>query len=207
MKDRPAYVTHYHLPDRAPFLNLSDLDPGEQTAVMAELDRMRLDGRQHRPFGRAYVELRRRVEQRLYDAAIAAGTRPDRRAPHYFVLGASSWYEALAPGMRSLRVPLTELPPGATTITYPDSFVAFGDAPPDDPAIQPHYRRVYLLHELDALLANNPLPAPAWQPEHASDWTTWPTATFIEVQVWSDDPTPERARLKAGDPTRSPAGA
>ena len=32
----PDFVTHYYLPDRGPFLNLSDLDAARSVEVLAE---------------------------------------------------------------------------------------------------------------------------------------------------------------------------
>src|ERR1035438_4836178 len=42
------------------------------------------------------------------------------------LFGDSPWYAGLAENMQSIQLPLSALPPGQTTITYPDSFTAMG---------------------------------------------------------------------------------
>ena len=79
-------------------------------------------GKQHRPFGPGYMDLRRRTEARLRELFVAAGGKPERQAPRYFVLGDSRWYEGLAEKMDHVQLPLSALPPGQTSFTYPDSF-------------------------------------------------------------------------------------
>ena len=122
----PGFVTHYHLAGRRPFLSLSELDDVQLAAVLADLRALRQAGKQHRPFGPRHMELRRRTEARLRELFVAAGGRPERPAPHYFVLGDSSWYQGLAENMEHVCLPLSALPPAQTSITYPDSFTAVG---------------------------------------------------------------------------------
>src|ERR1700733_666854 len=109
----PDFATHYYRASRAPFLNLSDLADEQAVAVMAELTRERREGAQQRPFGRTYLEMRRTAED-----------RPERRPPHYFVLGESPWFRGLAVDMEEIRVPLSDLPGAQTTVTWGDSFAA-----------------------------------------------------------------------------------
>jgi hypothetical protein len=47
----PDFATHYYLPSRRPFLNLSELPEEEVMAVMTALNEMRCEGLQHRSFG------------------------------------------------------------------------------------------------------------------------------------------------------------
>ena len=192
----PDLVTHYYLPGRRPFLNLSDLDPGRLTVVLAELEALRSQGRQHRPFGPGYMPLRRLVESRLYEKFVASGGHPDRQAPHYFVLGESSWYASLGHDMRRVEIPLAALPPDKTSVTYPDSFIAMTttNAPAPGTAAS---ERIYSLDDLPTLIDRHGLPAPTWHNTH-HDWRTWPREAFIEVQLWTDDPIGEH--LAPSDP-------
>src|SRR3954471_1530462 len=119
--DLPNFVTHYHLADRPPFLNLCDLTDDELDAVLADLGRLRRTGRHHRPFGRQYMEIRRATEARLRAGFVAAGGRPERRSPHYFVLGESAWYGRLGERMGEVRLLLTALPAEQTSWTCSDS--------------------------------------------------------------------------------------
>lgn len=77
---------------------------------MAEPIRERREGAQQRPFGRTYIEMRRVVEDRLRRQFIALGGRPERRAPHHFVLGESPWFRGLAVDMEEIRIPVSKLP-------------------------------------------------------------------------------------------------
>jgi hypothetical protein len=185
----PDFATHYYRASRAPFLNLSDLTDEQATAVMAELTRERRDGVQQRPFGRTYLEMRRVVEDRLRRQFTALGGHPERRAPHYFVLGESPWFRGLAADMKEIRIPVSELPGAQTTVTWGDSFAAmeatrdFGLAF----APKPYYGRLYRLADIADLAARYGIPKP--DPEGYDGLAAADTPeTFIEIQLWSDEP-------------------
>jgi len=183
-------VTHYYLPGRRPFLSLSDLGDAELAAVLADLGALRRAGKQHRPFGSRYMELRRRTEARLRELFVAAGGRPERRWPHYFVLGDSPWYAGLAENMQRIQLPLAALPAGQTSITYPDSFTALelGTEPGSEQPSGPWHGRVILLGELPGLVEQVGIPDPSGWGGRYQTWTTWPVHAYIEVQLWSDEP-------------------
>jgi hypothetical protein len=186
----PGFVTHYYLPGRQPFLSLSGLGDAELAAVLADLGALRRAGKQHRPFGPRYMELRRRTEVRLHEMFVAAGGRPERPWPHYFVLGDSPWYAGLAENMQSIQLPLSALPPGQTTITYPDSFTAMGlgtDLGLGQPP-RPCHGCVFLLGEVPGLVEEIGMPDPSSWGGRYQTWTTWPADAYIEVQLWSDEP-------------------
>ena len=185
----PEFVTHYHLPDRQPFLNLSELDDADVAVIDREMAELRRQGLQLRPFGRRYIEWRRLTEARLRSLFVARGGKPERNAPHYFVLGESPWFERLAVDMRSVRLPLAALPIDATSMTLPDSFTAmeFGErfGHPTDP--KPYHGRAFLLSELDELISTYGMPTPVWDDSHMN-WREWPASAYIEIQLWSDAP-------------------
>ena len=171
----PGYVTHYYLGDRRPFLNLSDLDRERRDAVMQELIALRHAGRQARPFGARYAKWRQLTESRLRELFILAGGRPERDAPHYFVLGESRWFSGLAEDMRSVKVPLSHLSGETTSFTLLDSFGAMGFGPgfgfPD--RALPHQRQVYRLDEMQNVVERFGMPS-------GND------EEYVEVQVWAD---------------------
>jgi len=125
----PTFVTHYHLADKPPFLNLSDLDEAELAAAMQDLERRRASSGLKRVFGARYMQLRRLTEGRLYELFLQAGGMPERKAPHYLVLGSSEWYRGLAPDTCEVVLPLADLPTEVTSFTYPDSFTAMAFGP------------------------------------------------------------------------------
>jgi hypothetical protein len=73
----PTFVTHYHLADKPPFLNLSDLAEPELAAVMQDLERRRVSSGLKRVFGARYMHLRRLTEGRLYELFLRAGGMPE----------------------------------------------------------------------------------------------------------------------------------
>ncbi|HEY0388128.1 MAG TPA: hypothetical protein VGC71_06800 [Gaiellales bacterium] len=185
----PDFVTHYYMPGTRPFLNLSDLPADELSAVLLTLDQRRQAGEHHRVFGSRYMHLRRRTEARLLELFRLSGGRPERDSPHYFVLGESTWYRGLAPGMQAIVLPLTELPPTVTSFTYPDSFTATGLVAdyglPYEP--RPYHHRVFLIEQLPDVITQYGLP----RDDPAPTYQGYQHRTFekyIEVQVWSDTP-------------------
>jgi hypothetical protein len=184
----PDRVTHYYLPSRRPFQNLSDLAGDEVLDVMHELNELRRAGTHKRPFGRVYIEWRRLTEERLRTLFLAAGGRPERAAPHYFCLGRSTWFEGLADGMRSVSLPLADLPPDRTSFTLADSFGAMGFGPRFGypAAKEPHQQVVYPLAELETVLGRHPS-APAVPTEY-DGFEHHLVDTYVEVQLWTDDP-------------------
>ena len=185
----PDFATHYHLADKAPFLNLSDLDESELEVVVQDLARRRKDSGLKRVVGRKYMELRRLTEVRLRELFVEAGGKPERAAPHYFCLGACEWFRRLAPDMREIVIPLSELPTDVTSLTYPDSFEAMGFGPRFGLPYtrKPYHDRAYRLEELAQLVNEHGLPNGAADEDY-DGYHLRPFEKFVEVQVWSDEP-------------------
>ena len=187
----PDHVTHYHPAGDPPFRNLCDLGPDEAERVVARLiERRRNDPRHKRAYGALYLDYRRAVEARLRALFRARGGRPERRTPHYFVLGESAWFEGVYPETRSVRLPLDALPADQTSFTYPDSGVAMRVGPafglPPDP-LRPYHERVFMLDDLEQVIASWGLPG--YDPAEGYDGYHLRTfEKYIEVQLWSDDP-------------------
>lgn len=195
----PQYVTHYHLADKPPFLNLSDLTKTELAVVMRDLDDRRASSGLKRVFGRRYMELRALTEARLHELFLEAGGRPTRRSPHYFVLGSSEWYRGLSPGTREVVIALEQLPSDVTSFTYPDSFTAMEFGPrfnlPQEPRF--YHGHVYRMEQLPEVVAQYGLPDDGETTYEG--YQHRPFEKYIEVQVWSDE------AIRAGGPRRAPA--
>jgi len=185
----PSVVTHYYLRHRPPFLNLSDLGEDKIETVLSTLSREHASGTNHRRFGRTYLRMREATEDRLRELFMASGGRPERRHPHYFVLGTSKWFAGLSPDMDSITLPVSALPSTATSITYTDSFTALGivadfGLPYERKA---HHGRVFRLEDIAELVGTYGMPHDAAD----EDYTTYvngPFEHFIEVQLWTDEP-------------------
>ncbi|MET3808837.1 hypothetical protein ABIB25_005867 [Nakamurella sp. UYEF19] len=188
----PSFVTHYYRADRRPFLNLSDLTEPELAAVLAELGTPEHQASSSRRFGLRYMALRRATERRARDLFIAAGGKPERSSPHYFVLGSSHWFAGLYRDVADVRLPLSALPPGSTSVTYADSITALGlGIPLGLPAPDPdHADRVYRLEDLQQLIHQSGPPSDE-APQDPAGYTGHQhrrVDAYIEVQLWSDEP-------------------
>jgi hypothetical protein len=182
-------VTHYHLADKRPFLNLSDLNESDLARVLEDMLQRRQSGRLQRVFGARYMALRRLTEAWLRALFINAGGCPQRSGPHYFVLGSSSWYRGLSPDMRAVTMTLSDLPATQTSVTYPDSFTAMGFLPdfglPYRP--RPYHGTVFRLDELPELVRRYGIPPDA-KPANYTGYQLRPFEQYIEVQLWADEP-------------------
>jgi hypothetical protein len=186
----PDHVTHYFMRARPPFLNLSEVPEDELDAVLGVLA---AEGSSNaRRYGRGYLRMRRHCEQLLREAFVAAGGQPERSAPHYFVLGASAWFEGLSPELARVTLPLSALPDAQTSITYPDSFTAMALAPsyglPYEP--KPYHGRVFRLAELAGLIETHGHPDDSRDEDYAT-FANRPFERYVEVQLWSDGPVRE----------------
>lgn len=175
----PAYLTHYYR--QRPFKTLTELSPEECSRVLEVLRaHEKLPRRLQSEF---YFEQRRKYEGLMYEQFLAKGGRPERRNPHYAILGESEIWARIYPD--SLRIPLAELPADSVSFTFTDSWGAFVDRDLDDNPIprKPQYGRVYLKAELDDLFSRYGWPGDRWKTE-----VEWEHDLYVEAQIWSDRP-------------------
>lgn len=163
-------------------MNLSDLPADELARTLECLEHDRATSGHKRVFAPPYMQLRKLTEEKLRELFVAAGGRPGRENPHYFVLGRSRWFESLYPESRSVVLPLSQLATEIVSFTYPDSMAAMAIArewgfPPES---RPYHEKVFRLEELEAVVAEHGLPD--------DDPETMEGERYLEVQVWSDDP-------------------
>ncbi len=140
--------------------------------------------------------MRRVAEDRLHEMFVASGGRPERRTPHYFVLGESPWFRGLASDMAELRLPIDLLPEDQTTVTWGDSFGAmlvsrdFGlDYQP-----RPYHGQLFRLADIPTLIDEfgfHVAEADGYEGLPEGRPTTDAVEPFIEVQLWSDEPVQE----------------
>jgi hypothetical protein len=135
------------------------------------------------------MELRRMTEERMRELFIASGGEPERSSPHYFVLGSSQWFRQLTPDTRSIELPISALPPGQTSVTYPDSFTAMEFGPKFGlPQEQKRYHgKVFRLEHLDDLVREYGLPKDEADITY-DGYQHRPFEKYVEVQVWTDEP-------------------
>ena len=184
----PDFITHYHLADRRPFLNLSDLDEPSLTSVLSGLQATAESGVSARRFGPRYMKLRRDTEDVLRTRFIEQGGQPTRRSPHYFVLGESPWFRGLYGDAAEVRVRLNDLPTEQVSITYPDSITSMGPLAEFGITVshRPYHGNVYRIEELSQLIARFGLPHGP-KPHTYEGHQFEDFEHYVEVQVWSDD--------------------
>jgi hypothetical protein len=175
----PDFLTHYYR-DR-PFQSLTELSPEAMDRVLTRLGEIRdLPRRLRSSF---YFEQRHRTEQTMFEQFVAKGGRPERRQPHYAILGESEIWADIEP--HSIRLPLAQIPTHWISFTYTDSWAAYvnqdlrGNAIPRKPA----YGMVYRLEELEDVFRRFGWPGERWKAD-----ANWQHDVYIEAQIWSDDP-------------------
>ena len=104
------FLTHYYLPDRRPFQNLSDLSKQERDQVAHDLNQRSESGAMKRAFPDWYFKQRKEAEQNLYKQVIAQGYQPERNNPHYLCLGKSLGMEYVYNhDFKIVKIPLSDI--------------------------------------------------------------------------------------------------
>ena len=115
----PDFVSHYYLPDRPPFLSLSDLEGHvEDPAFVEMLNKHKTDSSYKRRYSKKYLKVRMDAENKLRRLFRQRGGKPRRPYPLYFVLGSSDWFRFLNSEHRELRIGLKDLPPETVSVTF-----------------------------------------------------------------------------------------
>jgi len=187
----PDDITHYHSRSDRPFLNLSDLAEDDAAAIIRTLaKRGAEDPGYKRVFGKTYMDFRRRTEHKLRATFVANGGRPERQAPHYFLLGQCEWFADLYPDSETVTLDWRSLPRNIASFTYPDSAVSMRFGPdyglPPDP-LEPYHEKVFFLDELADVVAEYGLPDGSADGDY-DGYHKRKFEKYIEVQVWSDAP-------------------
>jgi len=174
----PPYLTHYY--HQRPFRTLTELSPEERERVIRKLRYPKRAA--HRLHSAFYFEQRLKYERIMYDQFVAKGGKPQRRCPHYAVLGESELWAGFS--RHSLRIPLAAISPSQLSFTYTDSWAAYVDQDLEGNPIprKLQYGTPFRLDELDALFRQFGWPGNRWKTEPA-----WAHDVYVEAQIWSDD--------------------
>jgi hypothetical protein len=176
------FATHYYLRENGPFRSLSDLPAGSEDPIFLDLlTRHKRELGYRRRYGKDYIRIRRRVEDQLRELFIARGGNPRRRHPFYLVYGESAWFRDLNANQDEVRIPLSDLDPETTSVTFPDSFIALSR---ND---KPYYNQVFLLGELSELVERFGVPANDHLVPYERYWET-DFELYIEIQLWDTPP-------------------
>jgi hypothetical protein len=176
----PTFACHYYLPDRGPFRSLSDLASGADNPIFQELlTRHTVDPKYRRRFGSDYLCRRKTIEAELRQLFLERGGKPVRETPFYMTLGESPWFKGLNEQHREVRIPLSELNPQTTSVTFPDSFITMSK--PD----KAYFRKVFTLPEIPDVVKEFGLPVTDRSVDYEGYWRT-DFEFYIELQVWEE---------------------
>jgi hypothetical protein len=171
----PSFLSHYYEFSKGPFLNLSNLPSGQAEAILEKIRQEGLVFASKRAGD--YLEIRRELEEKVRKLFIVKGGKPQRKRPHYMILGACPWLKNWYVDGREIRIPLTHFKPEIVSFTYGDTFPAmrYQDG-------KPYRDQVYTLDELPELIHLYGLPQ-EWNAQGQSG-----PDRYIEAQVWADEP-------------------
>jgi hypothetical protein len=175
----PQFLTHYYR--KRPFRTLTELSAGERARVVPKLRYPKWASRRlHSAF---YFEQRLRYEVVMYEQFVAKGGSPQRRRPHYAILGESEIWQGF--NKHSLRIPLSAIPSSQLSFTYTDSWAVYVDRDLDGNPIprKPQYGSVFRLEELHELFREYGWPGDRWKDE-----PEWEHDLYVEAQIWSGEP-------------------
>src|SRR5687767_9827981 len=178
----PDYITHYHLPDRKPFLSLSDLPEEKLAIVLAELRDNAQRGETKRGFASWYIEERKKTEVFLRQEFIKKGGKPQRQYPIYFVLGKSDCQKRMDPVQVEIQLKLADIPSELISFTYPDSMATMV-LRDDLPYRKPYHGKVFTYQEIIEVVKEHGFPM-----DEAAKTSKFMYPNYIEVQLWSDEP-------------------
>lgn len=181
MPEIPTTLVHFFRSPGGPFRSISELPVPEADRIM---DGMTEGNTWHasrfRPENRErYLRARQRSERHLHEAFVAKGGRPGRAHPYYLLVETAET-RGFWPDASQIRVPLNGIPAEVISFTYLDSMVC--DALRHDPERVPENCRhfagwpclaeVYRVAELRELIES----------------FGCPEGTYLEAQVWADEP-------------------
>ncbi|TND05127.1 MAG: hypothetical protein FD123_3747 [Bacteroidetes bacterium] len=125
----PGFITHYHYPDKKPFLNLGDLPEEERAPVIEELNAREARAETQRGFPGWYMSQRIAAEEKMHGLFIAKGGKPERKSPHYFTLGDSPMLEMIYKNnFRKVTLPVTGFDDSELCFSLGDSLWTMADS-------------------------------------------------------------------------------
>jgi len=173
----PTIITHNYDPARGPFRNICTVTCDEAELI---LDEIRKSGK--RKLKPNYLQRRITTEEWLYAERTRKLGAPRLSHPIYFFLGDFCGTDATRP--LSVRLPLVAFSREAITFTYPDSMTSLPLATlvehQDDR--RPYHGHVFTLDEVQDVVSEYGMPG------EESDHSASRYDTFIEVQIWDDEP-------------------
>ena len=180
MDTKDFCLYHYYDKTIGPFVNLSDLEIDKAKAVLEAIKTNKPNSQSAKRHA-TYMEDRLHYESILRDEFIKKGGKPRRKAPHYMVVGhsswlASSWFENTG----CISFPISKFDMETISFTYGDSHPVF--SPRSNPMDDKEYRRkLYTFDEISEIIRKYGLP---------QDWNNdgkYGPERYVEAHIWDDE--------------------
>lgn len=178
----PAYLTHYHLPDKQPFLSLSAVEEPQLTSIITELNGRHERKELRRFFAAWYVHKRKETELHLRNEFIKKGGTVNKDWPHYLVLGVSTILKSSHSDMREVTIPLSEIDERTISFTFPDSMASM-ELTNEPDACKPYHGQVFTLKEIIKVVREYGFPK-----DEVARTSKYGYPNYIEAQLWCDKP-------------------
>ena len=167
------FLYHYFEKERGPFMTLSDLSDEKATKIHGSLE-IGENNFAKRNFDGKYIFNRRMIENWLYGAFMKKDGKPERRNPHYMILGECNDPKDWFNHMDNIKKPLDEFNMDTVSFTYGDSFPTFFSPQFGDKL---EYRlNVYTHEEIWEIIDRYGFPQ-----DNPKEY-----CSYVEAQVWSD---------------------
>lgn len=177
-------MRHYFERAEVPFLSIGELPYGEARPIL--LTRQKL-GKPGNPDVDGFLEKRYSRDEALYEAFLARGGKPERKAPVYFFLGEHPQWASGMDNPAIIKIPLHEFSREILSFTYGDSFAVLN---PDLFGTEEYWGKVYFSEEILGVISRNGYPPHV---EYDFKKNIYPTSLplnhclkYIEAHVWSN---------------------
>jgi hypothetical protein len=173
----PPIITHNYDPAHGPFRNICTLEYDEAERILEAI--RRTGNRKYKP---NYLQRRISTEEWLYAERTRKLGKPPLAHPIYFFLGEFHWTDPARP--LSIRIPLIEFSRQTITFTYPDSMTSLPLATliEHQKDRKPYHGQVFTLDEIENVVSEYGIPG------KVIDRAGSRYDTFIEVQIWDENP-------------------
>jgi len=171
----PNYLAHYYEGSIGPFVNLSDLPYQKANKINQSIREEKTAFASKR--SEDYLLIRNEIEAKVRSLFIMKGGEPQRKNPHYMILGSCNWVKSWYRDGKEIKIPLQQFDPKIISFTYGDTFPAtrYQNG-------KPYRGKIFILDELTNLVQQYGLPQD-WN----KDGRLGPDR-YIEAQIWSDEP-------------------
>jgi len=171
------FLYHYFEKSKGPFLSLTALSLGDAAEIQRKLvsDNKTFAAQRNEQ----YLSRRYELEKLVRAMFIEKGGKPQRKTPHYFVIGECPWLAAWYEQADYIKIPIEEFNLQTVSFTYGDTFPTFSPNVTDG---LEYRKKVYVYEEILEVIERYGMP------QDKRDKPVFAQPCYVEAQVWSDEP-------------------